>query len=148
MTARKLDEDVLRNKLDAIDRATTTLQSIAPLDADRLRNDAIAAAAVERLTCRVVELAVDINTHISASILGRAPENYRESFDLASAVGALTSEVVQRIKPSVGMRNAIVHEYITIDYGIVAAAVPMALETYTEYRRQVATFVYDYVQHA
>lgn len=82
MTRRRLDVEVLRSKLDAVDRATTTLQSITPLDADRLRSDPVTAAAVERLTCRLVDLAADINTHISSVILGRAPENYRDSFDL------------------------------------------------------------------
>ncbi|QGK68769.1 hypothetical protein GIY23_03685 [Allosaccharopolyspora coralli] len=80
MMQRRLDEGVVRNKLDALDRALRTLHSIGPLDAQRLRDDAVTAAAVERLTCRLVELAVDLNTHISASVLGRAPENYRASF--------------------------------------------------------------------
>jgi uncharacterized protein YutE (UPF0331/DUF86 family) len=143
MTRRDLDIEVLRSKLDAIDRAITTLQSITPLDAEKLRSDAVAAAAVERLTCRLVDLAADINTHISSVVLGRAPENYRASFELMEQANVLTSELVEKIKPSVGMRNAIVHEYIRINYDVVAAAVPLALDTYTEYRKQVAGFVYD-----
>ncbi|MGJ7907605.1 HepT-like ribonuclease domain-containing protein [Actinopolyspora sp. H202] len=55
----------------------------------------------------------------------------------------LTAEIVEKIKPSVGMRNAIVHEYIRINYDILAAAVPLALDAYSEYRKQVAGFVYD-----
>lgn len=101
------------------------------------------AAAVERLTCRLVDLAADINTHISSVILGRAPENYRDSFDLMEQASALTGDLVEKIKPSVGMRNAIVHEYLRIDYDIVAAAVPLALEMYSEYRQQVAGYAYD-----
>ncbi|WP_019853075.1 type VII toxin-antitoxin system HepT family RNase toxin [Actinopolyspora mortivallis] len=143
MTRDGLDVDVLHSKLDAIDRATTTLRSITPLDASRLRSEPVTAAAVERLTCRLVDLAADINTHISSVLLGRAPENYRDSFDLMERTRVLTAELVGRIKPSVGMRNAIVHEYIRINYDIVAAAVPLALDTYSEYRRQVAGFVYD-----
>ncbi|GAB2733364.1 hypothetical protein GCM10027174_02540 [Salinifilum aidingensis] len=143
MTRNGLDVDVLRSKLDAIDRATTTLQSITPVDASRLRSDPVTAAAVERLTCRLVDLAADVNTHISSVILGRAPENYRDSFDLMEQARVSTAEIVEKIKPSVGMRNAIVHEYIRINYDIVAAAVPLALDTYSEYRKQVAGFVYD-----
>lgn len=144
MKRKHVDAAVVRNKLDAIDRAMTTLRSIAPLDADRLRSDPVAAAAVERLTCRLVDLAADINTHVSSVVLGRAPENYRESFELMERSQVLDAEFVEKIKPSVGMRNAIVHEYIRINYDIVAAAVPLALETYSEYRRQVAGFVYDH----
>ncbi|MGJ7907606.1 HepT-like ribonuclease domain-containing protein [Actinopolyspora sp. H202] len=82
MTRNGLDVDVLRSKLEAIDRATATLRSISPMDASRLRSEPVTAAAVERLTCRLVDLAADINTHISSVVLGRAPENYRDSFDL------------------------------------------------------------------
>lgn len=55
--------------------------------------------------------------------------------------GALTDELVENIKPSVGMRNTIVHEYIRVDYAIVAEALPLALKIYGEYRRQIADFV-------
>lgn len=55
----------------------------------------------------------------------------------------MTKELTERIKPSVGLRNTIVHEYIKVNYEIVAAAVPMALETYTAYRQQMASFVLD-----
>lgn len=141
MTARRLDPDVVRAKLDGIDRACATLRSIGAVDAGKLEHDPVLAAAVERLLCRLVDLAVDTNAHIAAAILQRAPGDYRESFDLVRDAGALTTERAESIKPSIGMRNAIVHEYLTVDYRIVAAAIPLALEAYGEYRAQVARFV-------
>ncbi|WP_285486826.1 type VII toxin-antitoxin system HepT family RNase toxin [Amycolatopsis taiwanensis] len=138
-----MDAEVVRNKLDAIGRARATLARIDPLDASRLEEDGVIAAAVERLLCRMVDLAVETNTHLSGALLNRAPSDYRNSFELAHEAGALTKELVERIKPSVGLRNTIVHEYIKVDYSIVAAAVPLALETYSEYQRQLARFVLD-----
>ncbi|MPY77686.1 MAG: DUF86 domain-containing protein [Actinophytocola sp.] len=143
--SRTLDADVVRNKLDALDRARTTLRDIGQLDSARLKGDPVIAAAVERLLCRMVDLAVDTNTHVSAAILHRAPGDYRQSFDLAHDAGALTKELSESIKPSVGMRNTIVHEYVDVDYGIVASAAPIAIESYGEYTRQIASFV---AQHA
>lgn len=140
MTERSLDPDVVRGKLDAIERACATLRSVGRVDAEKLQQDPVLAAAVERLLCRLVDLAVDTNAHISAAMLRRMPGEYRESFDLARDAGALTTDLVDKIKPSVGMRNAIVHEYLTVDYGIVAAAMPMALEMYGEFTRQIAAF--------
>lgn len=81
--ARTLDSDVVRNKLDALDRTRATLRDIGELDRTRLNDDPVIAAAVKRLLCRMVDLAVDTNTHISATILHRAPGDYRQSFDLA-----------------------------------------------------------------
>lgn len=140
---RSLDADIVRGKLDAMSRACATLQEIGEVDADKLAHDAVVAAAAERLLCRLVELAVDTNAHISAAVLQRAPGDYRESFQLAGDAGALSTELVEQLKPSVGMRNAIVHEYLTVDYGIVAAAMPLAVQKYGEYIREIAGFVAD-----
>ncbi|SDJ68056.1 hypothetical protein SAMN04487820_101241 [Actinopolyspora mzabensis] len=72
------------------------------LDTSRLRSEPVTAAAVERLTCRLVDLAADSNTHISSVVLVRAPENYRDSFDPMEWARVLTAEIVEKIKPSVG----------------------------------------------
>ena len=39
--------------------------------------------------------------------------------------------------PSAGMRNVLVHNYLDIDYQQVATAIPLAIEQYSEYVRQV-----------
>lgn len=141
MGVRGPDEGVLRNKLDAIEKTRATLGSIEDLDEARLTTDPVTAAAVERLLCRLVDLAVEANTHVSAAVLQRAPGDYRESFDFAREAGALTAELAERLKPSVGMRNTIVHEYVGVDYAIVADTVPIALDAYAEYRREMAGFM-------
>lgn len=80
--SRALDGDVVRNKLDALDRARTTLRNIREIDSDLLKSDPVIAAAVERLLCRMVDLAVDTNTHISAAILQRAPGDFATNADV------------------------------------------------------------------
>lgn len=141
MNAAVIDRNVVRSKLAAIERAQQTLQTVDPLTEARLTGDPIAAAAVERLLSRMVDLAAETNAHISAVLLQKAPDSYRDGFDLMQEAGVLTAELVERIKPSVGLRNTIVHQYIRIEYGIVAASVPRAIADFAEYRRQVAAFV-------
>ena len=141
-----IDADVIRNKLDAISDSLSALSSVGTVDRTSLTDDLLIAAAVERLLSRVVDLAVDINSHLSAAILDRAPGDYRESFDRAHETGAISRTLAAELKPSVGLRNAIVHEYVRLDHGIVAAAVPRALESYADYQRQVAAFVLDRMQ--
>lgn len=145
MAGGPIDADVIRNKLDAIDRSLRTLSEIGDVTRERLENDPVIAAAVERLLCRLVDLAVETNTHIAASVLARSPGDYRESFDFARRAGALDSGLAEQLKPSVGMRNAIVHDYVKIDYSIVARSIHDAVKQYTEFRRQVAAFT---IKHA
>lgn len=139
----ELDDDIVRAKLGAIEQARRHLAGLGDIDGNRLRSEPVIAAAAERFLCRMVELAVDTNSHISATVLARAPGSYRESFDFIREAGALTLETTDAIKPSVGLRNAIVHEYLDVDYDIVAASIPMALRLYDDYVREVAAFVLD-----
>ncbi|UYM04344.1 type VII toxin-antitoxin system HepT family RNase toxin [Solicola gregarius] len=116
------------------------LESAGDVDAARLTSDPLVGAAVERLLSRIVDLAVDVNSHVAAVALRRSPGDYRESFDLAAEAGALTTDLAETLKPSVGLRNAIVHEYV---HTIVGSAVPLALKSYAEDQRQIAGFVLD-----
>ncbi len=106
MKQRRLDADVVRNELDVIERTCGVLESLGDLDAHRLRNDPVVAAAVERLLGRVVELAVDVNSHLAAALLGRAPDEYRESFALAAQAGVYEPAMAERLEPSVGSRRS------------------------------------------
>ena len=143
MSTGTVDADVVRNKLDAISAALATLESVGEVNATRLTDEPLVGAAVERLLCRVVDLAVDVNAHISVAALGRSPGDYRESFDRALEAGALTKDLTDELKLPVGLRNAIVHDYVRIDYEAVASSVPRAIQSYGEYRRQIASFVLD-----
>jgi uncharacterized protein YutE (UPF0331/DUF86 family) len=138
MTPRRLDPDMVRAKLDAIEQTRTTLNGIGPVTEDDLKGDPITAAAVERLLARLVDLAVDINSHVAAARLGRAPGDYRESFDLGQQAGLLARDLADELKASVGLRNVIVHEYVRLDLRIVADAIPQAVTTYGRYVAAVA----------
>lgn len=133
-----LDHGVVHAKLDLIETALRTLYTVGDVDADRLRDDALLAAGVERLLSRVVDLAVDVNSHLAVAELGRAPVDYRSSFAAAVEAGALPRELGERLAPATGLRNVIVHEYAVMDLDAVAAAVPMALEGFRAYVTAVA----------
>ena len=143
MTPRRLDVDVARNKLAAIEDTCDVLASLGDIDGDLLCDDPVVAAAVERLIGRLVDLAVDVNSHLAVALLGRAPSEYRESFDLMAQAGVIELAMAVRLKPSVGMRNVIVHEYVRLDLARVAAVVPEAIDAYRAYVTAVARFLVD-----
>lgn len=69
MTERRMDTELIGNKLDAIGRTRATLARIGPLDASRLEEDGVIAAAVERLLCR---MAGKLNVGVRWSLTRRA----------------------------------------------------------------------------
>ena len=141
MTPRRLDSDVIRAKLDAIERSRQTLLDLHTVDATQLAQDPVIAAAVERLLTRLVDLTVDINSHVAAAQLGRAPGEYRESFDLAVAAGLIDATLAEELKPAVGLRNIIIHEYARLDLQRVADAVPRAVDAAGHYVTAVAQYL-------
>lgn len=111
---------------------------MGPVTAERLRSDITTALAVERVLTLVVELAFGINTHVAVARLGRRPDTYAESFDAAADASVVDRGLAAALVPSAKMRNVLVHAYIDVNHEIIAAAVPLALEQYRSYTRQVA----------
>jgi uncharacterized protein YutE (UPF0331/DUF86 family) len=94
---------------------------------------------VERVVTQVVNLAVEINAHVSSTVLGRPPADYHMGFDRMVESGWLQPDLASTLKPSVGLRNILTHEYVNTDLELVARAVPLALHDYREYLRSVAS---------
>jgi uncharacterized protein YutE (UPF0331/DUF86 family) len=114
------------------------LVSIGPVDTARLDREPITRLAVERILTQLVDLSVDINSHIAGAVLGRAPERFRDSFDLVVQAGALSTGTAAALKGAVGLRNVLVHEYLQTDYSIVAGAVPQAVQAFSDYVGEIA----------
>jgi uncharacterized protein YutE (UPF0331/DUF86 family) len=143
VTPRSLDRDALQAKLRMLRDLLDDLEQLGELSEEDLVKDRVRRYAVERILTQLVELAVSVNSHIVAATLGRGPNDYRESFTLAGRAGAISAELVATLRPSVGLRNVLTHEYATVDLGIVSRSIPMALRGYRQYVREVARFLAD-----
>lgn len=141
MTPSRPDADVIERRLRALRRTLTDLGQLGDVDAAALEADSIRRAAGERLVQVAVDLAVEINAHLVASITGEAPETARRSFELAGNAGIVPSDLAEQLAPVVGLRNILVHRYVDIDLEVVAASVPRLLDLLPRYVREVAAFV-------
>ncbi len=141
MTPRTVDWRTLRARLRRSRKLLDQLVDLGTVDMARLRAEPLTALAVERILTLLVDLAFAVNSHVSVARLGRAPDSYPESFALAAQSGVISSELAADLRPSVGLRNVLVHNYLDVDRERVAAAVPLAVEQYGEYVRQVAGFL-------
>lgn len=133
MTPREFDADVVQSRLRVVDELLDDLTGIGDVDPGRLEADRLLRHAVERILSQIVEMAVSTNTHVAATVLGEAPTTYKSSFLLAAKAGLIDADLAARLAPSVGLRNALAHEYVTIDLVIVANAVETARRDYGAY---------------
>jgi uncharacterized protein YutE (UPF0331/DUF86 family) len=143
MTPTKLDWRSLRAKLHKINELRADLHGLGAVDLRRLTEDRLVGLAVERVLTVIVDLAVSINSHVCAVELGYVADTYADSFPLAAKAGLIDKDLAERLQPSAGLRNVIIHEYIKIDYQRVADAIPMAIEQYGRYVEQVARWLLD-----
>lgn len=141
MTPRDLDLEVVHLRAHRLRDVLDRLASAGEVTAERLEEDDVLSAAVCWWLVQVVELAVSINSHVAAATLGKGPLDYRQSFALAGDVGLISPALAERLAPSTGLRNVLVHEYVRVDLRTVAAAVPAALEGYGRYVEVVARFL-------
>ena len=92
---------------------------------------------------QLVQLAVAVNSHVAAAELGTVLPDYRASFDAAAQVGLLSRELADALKPAVGLRNVLVHEYLDVDLAVVAAALPSARRDFLAYVQSAAGWLAD-----
>lgn len=143
MTPIKLDWRSLRAKLRKIQELLDNLESWGPFNRERMYADPQAALAAERVITLVVDLAVAVNSHISAAELGEAADNYAASFGLAAKAGAIDKDLARTLEPSARMRNILVLQYLVVDQEKVADAIPAAIEQYGRYVEQVARWLLE-----
>ena len=138
MTPPAVDAALVHAKLRSMRELLDDLDAAGPVDAARLTDDRMLRHAVERILTQLVELAAAVNGHLAVGRLGRAASTYRESFALAAEAGAVPTDLAERLAPSAGLRNVLVHEYALVDLALVARGIELARTDYRTYVREVA----------
>lgn len=143
MTQRSLDWRSVERKLTRMRRLVEQLVDLGPFDRRRFDAEPVATLAAERILSLLVDLAFATNSHVAVSILKQAPDSYRESFLLAAEAGVIDRSLAEALVPSAGMRNALVHAYLDVDYDKVGIAIAAAPDLFREYVRQVSRWFTD-----
>ena len=141
MTPRTVDWRAITAKLRRMHELLEQLRALGPVDLGRLRSEPVTSLALERILTLLVELAFGTNSHLVVALLGRAPDTYAESFSMAVEAGIIDAELAGVLRPSVGLRNVLVHDYLDVDQAVVVRAAVLAADQYGGYVRQVAAFL-------
>lgn len=126
-------QDLVRHKLAMLHRYLGELAEHREVSLDEYVQGGMRRRAVERLLQLIVEVAADVNTHLVTELEGMPPADYTDSFTAAARIGAIDAELAARLKPSGGLRNALIHEYGDIDDALVHASIPLALDGFERY---------------
>ena len=132
------DTDIIRAKIAIILDDLKALEPIEQMSQDEYLRDLYKRKATERLLQELIEAAIDINTHIVVGSGYAPPDDYYQSFIRAGELGFLSPDLAEKLAPSAGLRNRLVHEYDRIDHSIILEAVSMAEELYPRYIQEIS----------
>jgi uncharacterized protein YutE (UPF0331/DUF86 family) len=136
-----VEEGILRRKLAAIVENLKALEPIARMTQTQYLEDLYKRKATERLLQEFIEAAIDINTYIIVQRGQSVPDDYYESFIKAGALQIISSDLAEKLAPSAGLRNRLVHEYNMLEHSVVLDAVRKSEDLYAEYVRQVEDYI-------
>jgi uncharacterized protein YutE (UPF0331/DUF86 family) len=136
-----LDVDIVRRKLAVIARNLRDLAIIEPLSLDEYRADRFRLKGSERLLQELIEAAVDANLHLLRAAGEPSPTDYFQTFVALGRLGVIPGPLAERLAPSAGLRNRLVHEYEAIDDSIVLASIGEARRDFAAYVAAVEQYV-------
>lgn len=72
---------------------------------------------------------------------GAVPESDFESFIELGSLHVMDGELARSLAPSAGLRNRLVHEYVSVDDSTIYDSVIQAMRLYTEYVRSIKNYL-------
>ncbi|OHA12760.1 MAG: hypothetical protein A3G49_00810 [Candidatus Sungbacteria bacterium RIFCSPLOWO2_12_FULL_41_11] len=138
-----LNKEFIQRKLFLNQKDLEYLKEFEGLSIDEIARDPGKHAAVERYLERLISRAIDINQHIIAEKIDITVGTltYRDTFLKLADAGAYPKEFAEKIAPSAGLRNALVHEYNNIDPEMLRKSIGEAIQEYNDYARYIIAFL-------
>ena len=136
-----IDKEIIKRKLAVIVENLNTLEPISRMTLEKYIEDVYKRKATERLLQELIEAAIDINTHMLVETGSIAPDDYYESFIKMGELKIISTDLAEKLAPSAGLRNRLVHEYDLLKHPMVLQSVRMAEEHYPRYVREIEDYI-------
>ncbi len=136
-----IEVEIMRRKLAIIAENLATLKPIETMTRAEYIKDVYKRKATERLLQELIEAAIDINSHLIVQSSKATPDDYYESFINVGELGIISSNLAEKLAPSAGLGNRLVHEYDLLDHSLVLESVKMAEELYPCYIKAIEEYV-------
>ncbi len=133
-----IDVEIVRRKLSVILENLRALEPIQGMETDAYSRDLYKRKATERLLQELIEAAIDINTHLLVASGHGTPDDYYQSFIRAAEVGIISHDLAEKLAPSAGLRNRLVHEYDGIEHSMILKSVAITLDLYPKYVQEIS----------
>ncbi|HBP62691.1 MAG TPA: hypothetical protein DD730_00105 [Desulfosporosinus sp.] len=132
-------DDVVLNKVAIIERCIRRIQEEYQGDLLNLENYTKQDSIILNIQ-RSCEASIDLAMHLVASKALGIPQSSREAFDLIQQAGIIDEQLAQKLKAMVGFRNIAVHNYQTVNLGIVQGIIEKNLADLLKFGQLILSF--------
>ena len=129
-------DDVLLNKVAAIERCLGRIREECSGGLERLENQTVEDAVVLNIQ-RACEAAIDLAMRVVSRRRLGVPQSSRAAFDLLESAGVLPSDLAESMKRMVGFRNVALQDYVKIDRAILESIIEQRLVDFEDLCRAV-----------
>jgi uncharacterized protein YutE (UPF0331/DUF86 family) len=116
-------DDVLLNKLSIIARCLKRIREVYAEAGNNFIHDYTRQDSVILNLQRACEASIDIANYLNKKKGLGIPQSSRDSFQLLSSSGLISSFVAINLKKMIGLRNIAVHDYKELNMDIVEAVI-------------------------
>ena len=135
--------DIAINKIQSIQRCVRRAREEYEADRDGFATNYTRQDAALLNVLRACETAIDLANHVIRARRLGIPVSSADSFQLLRAERIIDASLAQRMSRMVGFRNAVVHEYVKVDIGIVTAVIVTELDELLSFADRIREYVND-----
>lgn len=111
-----VDADRVASRLERLDQLIATLEIAHRDGRQAIEGDERSRLAVLHALQLSIQICLDVGAHLVAEGGLGGLDDYADVFRSLERGGVLGSELSARLVDAAGMRNVIVHEYLTVDF--------------------------------
>lgn len=143
-----VDRALVLRKLASLEEYRRQIQEYAAIPLEVYRSDWKAQRIIERTLQMMIELCVDIASHIVSDDGLRTPETYADTFRVLGEVGILSPDQTAVMDKMAKFRNIVVHQYEAVDAEIVVLVLRKHLNDFDRFAEAVVRHVNKPVCHS
>ena len=134
-----VDRALVLRKLASLKEYRGQIQEYAAIPLKTYRSDWKAQRIIERTLQMMIELCVDIASHIVSDDGLRTPETYADTFRVLGDEGILSPEQTAVMERMAKFRNIVVHQYEAVDAEIVVLLLRKHLDDFTRFAESIVS---------
>ena len=136
-----VDTSIILRKIEKLETHLNQISHYRDLKAEEYDGDWKIQRIVERTLQIMVEICVDIASHVIADRGFRSPTTYADSFRVLNENGIIDEQLLSTMEKMAKFRNIVVHQYETIDTGIVISILKKNLVDFTRFSNAVLSLL-------